>query len=85
MQNPNEAPQELNREVKRYQTSIKRLFNSPDGHIVLAMWRESHVNESSLDAHPTIMAYHVGKKEFVQDIINHLKDDGVLDEIKIEE
>lgn len=71
--------------VKVYQAALKRLLNTPDGHIVLATWKEDFVKTSSLvlaDPHSTM--YHLGQKEFVIELITHLKDDGVLDEVKLE-
>lgn len=71
--------------VMNYQAALKRLFNSPDGHIVLATWREDFVKTSALvPGDPQCTGYALGQKELVQEIINHLKDDGVLDEVKLE-
>jgi len=75
----------ITKAVKNYQAALKRLFNTPDGYIVLATWREDNVNKSSLvPMDPCATAYYLGRKELVQEVINHLKDDGVLDDIKIE-
>jgi hypothetical protein len=49
------------------------------------MWREKDMQETSLVPNdPITTAYRLGRKEFVQEIINHLKNEDVLDDVKIE-
>jgi len=75
----------ISKAVKNYQAALKRIFNSPDGHTVLATWREDFVNQRALaPGDPITTGYLLGQKELVQEFINHLKDDGALDEVKLE-
>jgi len=76
----------LSKEEKKYLAAVKRLFNTRDGHTVLAAWKAEYVDTSiaPLNGDPYIMSYLLGKKEFVQDVVFHLKDDGVLDNVPIE-
>jgi len=74
----------LSKAVKIYQAALKRLFDSPDGLIVLATWREDFINTSSLvQGDPISTGYALGQKELVQEFIAHLKDDGRLDDVSL--
>lgn len=75
----------VSKAVKNYQAALKRLFNTPDGHTVLATWRAEFVNISSLvHMDPYATAHHLGQKELILELMTHLKDDGVLDEVKLD-
>jgi len=77
---------EINKGIKIYKASLEKVFNSHDGHVVLAWLRSEYVDSTALVTDSNIATgYLLGKKELVQELINSLKDDGVLDEIKIEE
>lgn len=72
--------------VRAYKSSMTRVFDSHDGHIVLAWLKSEYVDSTALVTDSSIATgYLLGKKELVQELINTLKDDGVLDEIQIEE
>ena len=71
--------------LKAYHRAARKIFNSPSGHRVLAMWKEKDMQETALVGNdPLTTAYKLGRKEFVQEVINHLRDEEVLDDIKIE-
>ena len=75
----------LSKALKNYQAAISRLFNSPDGHAVLAVWREDFVNKQALVPGDSMSTgYLLGQKELVQGFIKHLKDEDVLDDVKLE-
>ena len=72
--------------VRAYKASLEKVFNSHDGHIVLAWLKSEYIDSTALVTNSVIgSGYLLGKKELVQELINSLKDDGVLDEIQIEE
>lgn len=72
--------------VRAYKSSMTRVFDSHDGHIVLAWLKSEYIDSTALVTNSVIgSGYLLGKKELVQELINSLKDDGVLDEIQIEE
>lgn len=84
-------PDKLEEEAKvqkaldSYFRAVRKIFNSPSGHRVLATWKEKDLRESALVPNDTATSmYKLGRKEFVQEVIDHLKDDGVLDDVKIE-
>jgi hypothetical protein len=75
----------LSKAVKNYQSALKRLFNTPDGYTVLATWKADFIDPTALcQGDPYSTMYALGQKELVQEFINHLKDDGVLDDVKLE-
>ena len=73
------------KELKSYHRAARKIFNTASGRRVLAMWREKDLQETALvENDPLTTGYRLGRKEFVQEVINHLKDEDVLDDIKIE-
>jgi hypothetical protein len=76
----------VNKEIKKYLSTVKRLFNTPDGIEVLKYWKEAYFDETALvrgDTNATMCA--LGKKELIQEFMSHVKEQEALYErIKIE-
>ena len=71
--------------LKSYHRAARKIFNTASVRRVLAIWREKDLLETALVPNdPLTTGYRLGRKEFVQECINHLKDEDVLDDIKIE-
>lgn len=54
---------------------LQRLFDSPDGEVVLEMWKDEVIKPSCVGTDPHQTYYFLGQKEWVQDLINKLEID----------
>jgi hypothetical protein len=79
-----EAGEQTEKELKAYYRAARKIFNTASGHRVLKMWKIKDLEGTALCPNdPMSTGYMLGRKEFVQECINHLKDDLVLDDVKI--
>ncbi len=72
------------KELQSYRRACRKVFKSPSGLKVLKVWKEQYYDETALVPNdPVSTAYHMGRKEFIQAVMNHIKDIEVLDDVQI--
>ena len=72
------------KEIESYHRAARKIFKSASGLKVLKMWKELYLDESALIPNdPVSTAYMLGRKELVQEVMGHIKDQDVLDEVNI--
>lgn len=65
----------------KYKQAVQRLFNTEDGHLVLAYWKLDRIDQSAFSKTPEETYAKLAIKEFVQGILNDVKNPEKVDEI----
>lgn len=63
----------FNKRQQDYAQTLQAVSESPAGQKLLKYLHEEFVEASSLDPNPHVMAYKVGQKELVQDLLTRVK------------
>ena len=66
-----------------YKKHLEAMVNTESGKHVLAYWREQFMGKSLVADTPEMTYYNLGKKEFLESIIEALKDEDSLDNIEL--
>lgn len=59
----------------RYREALKRLFNTPDGELVLNDWKSAYIETSCLMTTSEKTHYCLGQKDLIQEFINNINKD----------
>lgn len=68
----------------KFKESLRKILNTPDGHVVLKYLKQDYIEQSSLAATVEMTYYNLGQREFVQALVNLLEDEEVLNEVKVD-
>lgn len=66
-----------------YKKHLETMVNTESGKHVLAYWKEEFRGKSLIGDSPELTYYNLGKKEFVEAVMDSLKDEDSLDDIKL--
>lgn len=65
---------------KKFEAAARKIFNSPDGQVVLAKLRRDFLETSALAETAHLTYYNLGKEDLIKMFINYTKEEN-LDEL----
>lgn len=69
--------------IDDYTKHLKIMVNTEAGKHVLAYWKEEFRGKSIVGNSPEVTYYNLGKKEFIEAVLEYLKDEDSLDDIEL--